>query len=263
VLHPEPGVRWPAQVARLPAFGDAVPAPLDPAGVRAAVRKSVRLPSSHSSPASSSRTLLPQRTSRQTASQLSPEVPFAARRHIPHRGDRCDRRRIRSPDSWRRTRRWGRCCHRRTPRWVDDAVAASGQGAIRVAAVAVDDVPVVTLLVALLPTVPAHLDLASVRAAVAVLGVASSQSSFPSRMPSPHTGTTGPRHAAASNPASACWGRDRTRRHEWRLGGVAVDEAVHSRGQRGEAAPLWIVICPLASSRFSAAGPLALRLPVV
>jgi len=40
--------------------------------------QSVRLPSSHSSPASSSRTLLPQRTSRQTASQLSPEVPFAA-----------------------------------------------------------------------------------------------------------------------------------------------------------------------------------------
>src|SRR5262249_33853542 len=36
----------------------------------------------------------------------------------------------------------------------DDAVAASGRGTVRIAAIAVDDVPVVTFLVALLDAVP-------------------------------------------------------------------------------------------------------------
>src|SRR5262249_46101864 len=55
---------------------------------------------------------------------------------------------------------------------VDDAVAASGLGAVRIAAVPLDEVPVVTLLAALHPAVAARLDLAGVRAAVAVVGVA-------------------------------------------------------------------------------------------
>src|SRR5262249_56756953 len=47
---------------------------------------------------------------------------------------------------------------------VDDAVAASGLGAVRIAAVPVDEVPVVTLLAALHPAVAARLDLTGVRA---------------------------------------------------------------------------------------------------